>query len=141
MVNAGKKGKLGQLSKLDKEFDAQENLTKKASKKKSKKGPAKQPADLAAGQTGTDNILAELEDEPMAEAKNEEWKEFKFKCAKCRWGSDENEPFKEHYKSGWHKHNLQLLTKDNIQVGGEESAAITFETYQELSLMLQLQGK
>ena len=130
----GKKGKLGQLSMQEKDFEAQEYLNKKASKKKPKKNKKKlidQESDLPFGEAPSEKFLAGLEPKEVVEDEDEEWKEYKFKCAKCKWGADGNEGFKEHYKSGWHRHNLKLLVN--------ESDAITYETYQELELMLQLE--
>ena len=78
----------------------------------------------------SNTILGGLDEKPI-DGKLEAYREFKFKCAKCKWGDDDKEAFKVHYKSGWHKHNLKLL------VDGSE--AVTEIYYGELCLMMQIE--
>jgi hypothetical protein len=125
----GKKGRLAQLDRQEKDYDAQEYLEKSLKTKKGKKAlTRKYDQSTAPPIDHTENILAELE-EPKPEV-YEEFRARKYKCVKCKWGSDEQEHFKDHYKCGWHKHNVSLLFN--------ESEAITEDNYNELSLMLRL---
>jgi hypothetical protein len=129
MAMKGKKGKLGQMTQEEKESDAQEYLEKASKAKKGKKPQArKYDQSTAVPKDNTENILAELE-EPK-EPVYEEFRERQYKCVKCKWGSDDQADFKEHYKCGWHKHNVSLIFN--------ESEVITEDNYNELVLMLRL---
>ena len=124
-------GRLGQVSTLEKAYEAKDS--KKMSKKNKNKIQDEKDQRIAENQPEGNNILGELDadDQLMQEEKIEAYKQNKYKCTKCKWGSNDDKEFKGHHKSDFHKHNVCQL-----QDGGE---IVSQEHFTEMLLMIQQQ--
>lgn len=138
-----KVGKMGSLTKEQKEMDRESekvgnHAPNKLKNKNKTHGKSKWNQDEPIDQTKkdeTDNILAGLNEDEIKkiEDANAQYLAKKFKCSKCKWGSDSNDDFKDHYKCDWHKNNLKLLLNG--------SDILTEDQYKEMAIMMTLHTK
>lgn len=125
-ISKNQKGKLQQISKVDKESQNTQ------SKKENKIKRIAEAEESEMNENKEVRILDELETAELLlqEEIMEVYRSKKWKCTKCKWGSNVEIEFKEHHKSAWHKHNLQQL-----QDGSE---IITDIHFKEMELMISM---